>query len=1024
MTELARTVATDAGLPTAVPPDRGIPALGGSLLVGSEPRYAPTVALGEGATGQVWLVEDRLLDRDVVAKIGVARLDQEGDDLIQEARTTAGLHHPNVLPVYDLAVTGDGRPFFTMPRVEGRTLGEVILASQLDHRDRLLPDFPAVVTVGIAICQAAACAHHAGLIHQDLKPDNILLGRFGEVLVLDWGSARSVTGAHGGVSGTPLYMAPEQARGESADITSDVYGIGATLFHALYLRPPLVPAADAERFWQDKRNGVIQPPTAEERRGVPPALAAIVGRALAVDPASRYADAVAMRQDLERFQSGLAVMAYAEPVFLRLWRWLRRHRRSLLVWGSVTLVVMSLLGLLWGERLKDQATWGEPILVEDFTDQSWSTRWVAVEGRAEVRDEALVTVAPNSTMLVLNRRLSGPTAIEYTGEMPLGTLPGDLSLMWISDFATPPGKSPLFNGRTWLQTGTFGNTFSSIQGDNNQWWAVSPVVLEPGRRHRIRAEIVERRMRLLLDGRLIAEHETDLAQTSGFVGIYTFNSGKRLDDVRVYSLGVPQRLPATAVADHLFSRGDVAAAAPEYARIAASWPGADGDEARYLEGLCRLKLEGLTAAERIWGGLAQSGPWVDQAVLARLDHQHAQGDFATAIPGLEAVALRRPELKAKIIGIWTKWIFRARMLPRIGELESLLALRVRCFPNEMIAERPAVEAIITLGQAARTRVEDFSMRVSQAELLAARGDFERLAREYADTPSYHAEALEALGLYDQARQAADPLSDPAIHLIPQGRAAEAIADPRRSPDGMFQGLMALGRSADAMAVPGVHPDLAVRGAWLRTGVVPAGWDKHFLLALQVGRLDVAWTISQEGMRANPNRHALGASAWPLYLAAVAAAQEGDHGLAARRCAAAQPLSRLNEEDLAVAQALLGGLIASRGGDFSPLREAAHDWITSGRQVGGQRPRYIARYLLGQCDEREFLAQPRQLGVAAWLAWVRALRAEMVGRPSEARTAWQAYQSLSALKSGMTVLAIADRVAVWRLAVVNPTTPER
>ncbi len=124
----------------------------------------------------------------------------------------------------------------------GPSLGAAIESSSPGPRAAAIADFNAIVSIAIAVCNATAYAHHRGIIHQDIKPDNILLGGFGEVLLLDWGSAALVPEASGRVTsklyGTPLYMSPEQARGEYADRRSDIFCIGAALFHALLLRLP------------------------------------------------------------------------------------------------------------------------------------------------------------------------------------------------------------------------------------------------------------------------------------------------------------------------------------------------------------------------------------------------------------------------------------------------------------------------------------------------------------------------------------------------------------------------------------------------------------------------------------------------------------------------------------------------------------------------------------------------------------------------------------------------------------------
>src|SRR5262249_53270124 len=161
---------------------------------------------------------------------------------------TARLQHPAIVPLYDLDAWVDGEPFYAMKLVSGRTLERVIAGARtLDERLALLPNL-------LAVCEAVAYAHDEGVIHRDLKPANVLVGSFGETLVIDWGLAKELRGdpaeaaptaapagdmtLAGRVLGTPSYMPPEQARGEAVDERADVYALGAMHYHLLAGEPP------------------------------------------------------------------------------------------------------------------------------------------------------------------------------------------------------------------------------------------------------------------------------------------------------------------------------------------------------------------------------------------------------------------------------------------------------------------------------------------------------------------------------------------------------------------------------------------------------------------------------------------------------------------------------------------------------------------------------------------------------------------------------------------------------------------
>ena len=332
-------------------------------------RYQTGEVLGIGASGRVFAVTDRNLERTVAAKL---LSDAEGDvdrseKFLREARLMARLDHPNVIPIYDAAIAPNGQPYFTMKTIAGVTLGEAIRQVESGIAAPRIATPSDVARIVVDVCKAVSYAHHRGVIHQDIKPDNIMMGEFGEVLLLDWGSALCVApdGTVEGQSyGTPLYMSPEQARGERASRLSDIYCLGATFFHALVGRLPTW-ADDPDVFWTRKRAGTITPPTAAERRRVPPALLGIALKASAADNAQRYASVDALLADLQRWQSGLTIDAYRESLLQFLGRWSVRNRRSLLV-ACAMLALIILAGGLWYESWrKEQVSW-TLAMQEDF----------------------------------------------------------------------------------------------------------------------------------------------------------------------------------------------------------------------------------------------------------------------------------------------------------------------------------------------------------------------------------------------------------------------------------------------------------------------------------------------------------------------------------------------------------------------------------------------------------------------------------------------------------------------------------
>lgn len=288
-----------------------LPALGAHRY---EIDTGPDAQLGKGGQGVVWRARDGLLRREVALKL--LRPDAAADPAVlgaflREARLTAMLEHPGIVPLYDLGTGVDGAPALVLRRIEGRTLAQLLGDTRtLEERLRLVP-------VMLRACQAVAFAHHRGVVHRDLKPQNVMVGEFGQTYVVDWGLAN----VHGGplaaqltdaietpgVVGTPAYMSPEQALGLAADARSDVWGLGACLYQLLTGAPPLAGNTIESVLGRAAEANVVPAPVREP--GVPRDLAAICHKALAAERAERYPSAVALADDLEAWLTGRTVSA-------------------------------------------------------------------------------------------------------------------------------------------------------------------------------------------------------------------------------------------------------------------------------------------------------------------------------------------------------------------------------------------------------------------------------------------------------------------------------------------------------------------------------------------------------------------------------------------------------------------------------------------------------------------------------------------------------------------------------------------
>ena len=323
--------------------------------------------LGRGGYGKVLLARDLTVGRDVALKClrskvvaSPQRLQAEAR-LLREARVIGQLEHPGIVPLYDVGRTAQGQLFYTMRRIRGRTLGDAVdAATGFSARLRLLPHV-------LAACHAVAYAHSRGVIHRDLKPHNVMVDRFGETSVIDWGlastrelaqepepgdpdSLRLVGGGESlsdgrGRLGTPAYMSPEQLSGVRAliDERTDVWGLGAILFEVLTGRSP-------------REEGPIQRPPPPVRSLVPECpgdLAALCDKALAASRDARYPSAEALALDLDAWLHGRPVTAHAYRPAELLKRFVSEHRVALSV-GVVAVLALAALSVASFVRLRDE----------------------------------------------------------------------------------------------------------------------------------------------------------------------------------------------------------------------------------------------------------------------------------------------------------------------------------------------------------------------------------------------------------------------------------------------------------------------------------------------------------------------------------------------------------------------------------------------------------------------------------------------------------------------------------------------
>ena len=299
-------------------------------------RYRITGEVGRGGIGRVMEALDQVLDRRVALKELFSGDTALRRRFVREALITARLQHPSIVPIYDAGHLGDRSPFYAMKLVAGQPLDRSIAsATTLAQRLALLPHV-------LAVADAMAYAHSKRIIHRDLKPANILVGAFGETIVIDWGLAkdlaideddspdpgpyRSSSTTHttaGVLQGTPAFMAPEQAAAESVDERADVYALGAILYQVVCGAVPHE-GTTLDEVVQRVITGDVQP-LAKREPEVPRDLAAIVTKAMALSPTNRYLNAGGLADDLRRFLTGQLVGSHSYGMRELVRRWVKRN---------------------------------------------------------------------------------------------------------------------------------------------------------------------------------------------------------------------------------------------------------------------------------------------------------------------------------------------------------------------------------------------------------------------------------------------------------------------------------------------------------------------------------------------------------------------------------------------------------------------------------------------------------------------------------------------------------------------------
>ncbi|MBK9974712.1 MAG: protein kinase [Planctomycetes bacterium] len=324
---------------------------------GMKKRYAVVREIARGGMGKVIEVEDNDLRRSVALKVlRKEMLDRRDlvERFLEEAQITGQLEHPNIVPVHEIGVDGRGNLYFTMKLVEGEDLSSILkrMRKKDPGADKAYP-LSRLVDIFIKVCEGVAFAHSKGVIHRDLKPANIMVGRFGEVQIMDWGVAKIVGRKEdtadrvvvsdrqdddaartmaGSILGTPSYMSPEQARGEVNYMgpTSDIFSLGVILYELLALKTPWTAQTSAQVLDQVKNFNPDPPSKMEPDRKIPPELEQLAMKCIEKMPHKRVQTAQELIEDLRSWQEGRTLAAVEYSLLQLISKWVSRNKVAVL----------------------------------------------------------------------------------------------------------------------------------------------------------------------------------------------------------------------------------------------------------------------------------------------------------------------------------------------------------------------------------------------------------------------------------------------------------------------------------------------------------------------------------------------------------------------------------------------------------------------------------------------------------------------------------------------------------------------
>lgn len=581
--------------------------------------------------------------------------------------------------------------------------------------------------------EAVVAAHRAGIVHGALRPDRLLLDERDDATIIGWEHARLIGSTETDAGEDGPWRAPEQVPGATADPRWDIHALGAILHLVLFGTPPT-------RIGGAK--GSLDIPDSSVRIRVADDLATLAFMALQADPGDRVRSADVFLEQLLQARSRVPIAITTETAPSA-----PARTRGLIL---AILVVVIAAALWWTMHTFAWRPGETVILAETFADDAWTGRWRGVRGGFQREQGALVSTGGTDSVLILNRRIHPPVSIACTAMIQPGAPMGDLTFLWCE--SDPFVSDTIYRTNAYLaQTGAYDNTFAGISGSAGRLQlSRRDFILEPGRAYHLRLEIDGDRMRLIVDGTVIADHVSQVPFGAGWIGLLAYYPGKVFDDV-VITQRKPGRGDALVVGDALLTRGHSEEAAEEYASVVqrSADPVQVVDIARYRQGVALAAAGRHAEAVTTWGQIT-TDPWKDLGAIYSQRRWIAIGDHPTVAAGLRDTG---PWVDSRLRdagrAVWGEAIRALGPLPERSSVETALAVRESCLAPDPASAWAAAELAWKVGLYQKALDLSAGDRRAVAWSLLALGRAEEVLTRFPEQVQAGARACLMLDRFDE-----------------------------------------------------------------------------------------------------------------------------------------------------------------------------------------------------------------------------------------------------------------------------------